>query len=421
MGLTVAELLNLEQMKSVRLVGGNSGITKEIKGVTIIEAPDIVKFLSGGELLLTGLYAFQSCTVDEFKDYMVELTKKQVSGIIYKPGRQIENMEQKVLWLKKFTEENEIPLMEIPFNLSFQVILVSVLNRLFHEDKIFATSELERKIQHDILYHLLHDSFLSVEEIKRSSDLLSLPLKDYYRCIVFEILGPEEELEAFCERTDYRNLLEHSMRQQGELRNFWESNRAVLVWKEQANIPQKDYRKKIQVFLDQIQREIQGHFPRLSIQCGAGKVIWGMEKLPETYRQACDALLFSEISEDALKMSDMPKGAKLTMFSDMGVFNLLAQIQDPKVLKEYIPESLVRLYEYKNPLQENLIATLKCYLDCNQNLSKTAKSLFIHYKTAAYRIEKIVAISGIDFTNANEVLAVRIGLVVCNMLEKKSS
>ena len=42
---------------------------------------------------------------------------------------------------------------------------------------------------------------------------------------------------------------------------------------------------------------------------------------------------------------------------------------------------------------------------------------YVHYKTAAYRIEKITKITGIDFDNANEVLAVRIGLVVYKMIE----
>lgn len=419
MGFTVEALLNLEQMSQAQLISGMVGITKDIKGVTIIEAPDIVKFLSGGELLLTGLYAFQSCTLEEFQAYMVELPKKQVSGIIYKQGRQIEDMEHKVLWLKQFTEENEIPLIEIPFDLSFQVILALVLGRLFHEDKIFVVSELERKIHRDILYHLLHDSIHSAEEIKKSAELLRLSLKAYYRCIVFEVQGPEPDMAEFLMQIEHRNLWNHLMRhQEAEYRNFWESGKMILVWNEKEQAAQKEYRQRIQSFLDQVQAEIRRQFPRLSIQAGAGKVVQGVGKLSETYRQACDALLFGEIMGDTRKEAAEDAGAKLTMFSDMGVFKLLAQIQDSEVLKEYIPESLVRLYEYKNPLQENLITTLKSYLDHNQNLSKTAKDLFIHYKTAAYRIEKIVAISGIDFDNVNEILAVRIGLVVHNMLEK---
>ena len=81
-----------------------------------------------------------------------------------------------------------------------------------------------------------------------------------------------------------------------------------------------------------------------------------------------------------------------------------------------MPEGLQKLYNYKKPQREDLIVTLKTYLDRNQNLSKTAQDLYVHYKTAAYRIEKIAKITGIDFDNANEVLAVRIGLVVYKMI-----
>ena len=105
------------------------------------------------------------------------------------------------------------------------------------------------------------------------------------------------------------------------------------------------------------------------------------------------------------------------LFSDLGIFKLLCQLDDPEQLLEYVPESLQKLYDYKKPQREDLITTLKTYLERNQNLSKTAQDLFMHYKTAAYRIEKIAKITGMDFDNANEMLAVRIGLVVYKMIE----
>ena len=82
-----------------------------------------------------------------------------------------------------------------------------------------------------------------------------------------------------------------------------------------------------------------------------------------------------------------------------------------------MPEGLQKLYNYKKPQRDDLIITLRAYLDRNLNLSKTAQDLYVHYKTAVYRIEKIEKITGIDFDNANEVLAVRIGLVVYKMIE----
>lgn len=89
MGFSVRELLLEDELNEVKLLGGEKGLDKEIKGVTIIEAPDIVKFIDGGEVLLTGLYAFRSCSIEEFQRYINELTRKSVSALILKKGRKV--------------------------------------------------------------------------------------------------------------------------------------------------------------------------------------------------------------------------------------------------------------------------------------------------------------------------------------------
>lgn len=96
--------------------------------------------------------------------------------------------------------------------------------------------------------------------------------------------------------------------------------------------------------------------------------------------------------------------------SDLGIFKLLCQIDDPNMLIEYIPQSLQKLYNYNKYQREDLLIILKTYLEINQDIKKIAEDLFIHYKTAAYRIEKN-NITGIDFENPSEVLALRIGFI----------
>ena len=82
----------------------------------------------------------------------------------------------------------------------------------------------------------------------------------------------------------------------------------------------------------------------------------------------------------------------------MGIFKLLCQLSDEKEMMEYVPESLRKNYIItKKQQRQDLILTLKTYLEHNQNLTKTAQDLYIHYKTAAYRIERISQITGIDF------------------------
>lgn len=87
-------------------------------------------------------------------------------------------------------------------------------------------------------------------------------------------------------------------------------------------------------------------------------------------------------------------------------------------LERYIPETLKKLYEYDDEHKGELIPTLQMFLSKNQSIKKTAGAMFVHYRTVSYRMEKIKEITGINFDNANEVLAVSNGLVIYKMLNK---
>ena len=65
-----------------------------------------------------------------------------------------------------------------------------------------------------------------------------------------------------------------------------------------------------------------------------------------------------------------------------------------------------------------MITTLQMYLRNNQSIKKTAGAMFVHYRTISYRLDKIKQISGINFDNANEVLAVSNGLIIYKMLKE---
>ena len=65
-----------------------------------------------------------------------------------------------------------------------------------------------------------------------------------------------------------------------------------------------------------------------------------------------------------------------------------------------------------------MMPTLQMFLSNNQSIRKTAGAMFVHYRTISYRMEKIKEITGINFDNANEVLAVSNGLVIYKMLNQ---
>lgn len=53
MGFRVRDMMKLDIFNEAKLLGGEAGLDNEVRGATIIEAPDIVRFINGGEVLLT--------------------------------------------------------------------------------------------------------------------------------------------------------------------------------------------------------------------------------------------------------------------------------------------------------------------------------------------------------------------------------
>ncbi len=534
----VGDFLRENKGKKIKVLSGERWLDNEIKGVTIIEAPDIARFVNGGEILLTGLYAFKDCSVESMKQSMYELGDKKISALILKKARDIENIEDKLDIIREYSIEFHVPILEVAFEVSFKDIMVQIMGNLFSEEvkqlkyfkmmhdnfeslllslsseengitkiigmlsnlignpvgvfqenfvclgttdeafarfsrresravefgivsnykyflqtvqindnaynqyviclnqilgsKVYlvvtqvneeldsmdciviesaivalqyelskqkAITELEKKYQNDIMHNILSGKIHTPEEIGKSATLLGIKVEEKYQAIV---LAAEyhEKSESEVWGIKGRNLLNESVQcffPTTDVLN--EVNRVIVILKGKVC----GDREKIKTAVAQIQNNMIEHGTNVLIRAGTGKVVQSLANLKNSYREANDAFLFMDIVGD--------QTVHIMNFSDMGALQLLCKVKSPEALLEYIPESLQKLYQYKKGQREDLIITLQTYLDKNQNLTKTAQELYIHYKTAAYRMEKIVKITGIDFDNSEEVLAIRIGMV----------
>ena len=105
--------------------------------------------------------------------------------------------------------------------------------------------------------------------------------------------------------------------------------------------------------------------------------------------------------------------------SKLGFFSyMMAKVEDKEELYAFVPESLQKLHQHDVEKNGELIDTLECFLNHNQSIKKTSQLMFVHYRTVSYRIQKIVEITGMDFSNATEMLVVRNGLLVLRVLEE---
>lgn len=558
MGFTVREMLKTEIFGNAKLLGGTDGLENEIMGATIIEAPDIVKFINGGEVLLTGFYAFQSCSAEEFRGYIDELSKKKVSALAVKRGRNVEYIEEKIRILLSYAKEHAVPVLEVPFEVSFREILKLIMERLFNEEvrrlKYFKTThdnftalslsfgstengiqrildvleklignpaalfnqnmdclapaekgmhklviseqaeeylprfysnyhylkqravlpgerkqyceqyivkfrvmynrkmylvitasknpfsdlddiaienaltalrqemfrqnsieELEEKFQNDIMNNVLSGKLHSRQEIEREIKLLGIPIDSNYRVLVLKLWNESTgEFEKLNEKLQYVSILRDAvMKEFSDVRARNDVDKVTLIQQIKTGQKQEEYRRELKATVERIQKRILRGSKGLTVRVGVGKEVEGVLSIADSFKEAVDSLEFIGILGEKSEEHISP----IMFFADMGIFKLLCKIDNADELSEYIPESLQKLLRYKKQQKNDLILTLNTYLDRNQNLTKTAQELFIHYKTAAYRMDRIVEITGIDFDNPNEILAVRIGLIVYKMAE----
>lgn len=558
MGLSVEEMLDIDVFCGAKLLGGAAGLGNEIKGATIIEAPDIVKFINGGEVLLTRFYAFQFCTSEEFDSYFRELAQKKVSAIVIKRGNDVDDIEEKVKCILEFAERYAVPVLEVAFELSFREILRPILERLFNEEvrrlKYFKTThdnftalsfargsgedslqkildvleklignpaalfnqnmdylagtegsaqemiisdnaqeyqpqfysnytylkqkaalagdgqrlcdqyvvkwrvmynrrvylvitasngcfgdmddiavenavtalkqemfrqhtveELEEKFQNDIITQILNGNIHSRKEMEREVKRLGIPVDANYRVLIFKLWNEGAgSFEKLNEQFKFDSILRDAVINEfGDVRVRNDVDQVIVIQQIYPEQKQEDYRKELKGTVEKIQGRICRKNKNLKVRAGVGKEVEGVFQLSDSFKEARDSLEFIGI----FKECGAEQSRHIAFFSDMGIFKLLCKADNREELYEYIPESLQKLLHYKKPQRQELILTLNTYLDRNQNLTKTAQELFIHYKTAAYRIDRIVKITGIDMGNASEVLAVRIGLIVHRMIE----
>lgn len=558
MGFTVRDMLKMEIFGDAVLLGGIEGLDNEVMGATIIEAPDIVRFINGGEILLTGFYAFQSCSVEEFRRYINDLTVKKVSAIAVKRKEKVEYIEEKLRILLEYAEEQVVPVFEVSYELSFREILKFVMERLFSEEvkrlKYFKTThdnftalslsfssagngiqkildvleklignpvalfnqnmdclgttedglhklviteqaeeyhpqfysnytylrqkvalsgenmreceqylvklkvmynrkmylavtasrnlfgdmddiavenavtalrqelfrqhsieELEEKFQNDSMNHILSGKIHSRQDVERDIKLLGIPMEADYRVLILKLWNEGAgEYEKLNKDFRYVSILRDAV--VGEFRSVRvrdDVDKVVVIQQMSPGQKQEEYRRELKGTVERIQKRIFMKNKSLRVRVGVGKEVAGVLNLAKSYKEAGDSLEFIGILGE--KTGDT--AVSVMYFSDMGIFKLLCKLGDVQELYEYIPESLQKLLDYKKQQRQDLLMTLNTYLDRNQNLTKTAQELFIHYKTAAYRIDRIAEITGIDFDNPSEILAVRIGLIVHKMIE----
>ena len=389
-------------------------------------ASDIIKFLSVMiENPVVLYYGNLNCMVSTNSDNSKLILSDEIQP--YKPNiiTKFQYMKQMkgscVQYVVKFAILNE---MEIYITiteenrelteLDYMAIENAIINLQYGFLSEFAQDEVKKKYQRDIVHNILN-GLLSSKEMTEAAAQLGMKESDTYRVVDFHTIKKNVQRKYTKEQLQEVGVIV------GELMYllpdaliYRNMDQIVMIQQVDSNQTELEYQKEMEEVEDVIQRSILYRKKDTDFQIGIGKSVEGYQRLKESYHEASRAIKYIDI----IRLVTGDKNKSVVHYSNLGFFQIFGEIDDVTELERYIPETLKKLYLYDDEHKGELITTLQMYLRNNQSIKKTAGAMFVHYRTISYRLEKIKQISGINFDNANEVLAVSNGLIIYKMLKE---
>ena len=127
MAVTVKKIMEIETFfEAVTLVAGQDGTDRVISYVTVSETPDFYEWVSGGEFVLTTLYAFKEHKERQIVNY-TELAKRGVAAFGMKVQRFIDTIPDELI---EIANTYHVPLFAIRREVKFREIIQAITAEL---------------------------------------------------------------------------------------------------------------------------------------------------------------------------------------------------------------------------------------------------------------------------------------------------
>lgn len=278
--------------------------------------------------------------------------------------------------------------------------------------KRFAVGEVELRFRNELMDELISGSF-DPQNIQERAGLIGWNLNKPYIVFLLEIDGLTQGLNSNKKTTDL--IREVSLLISSTLHDYepdyilGRKHNTFIILYPAPNTKQTD-QKTVEVIkkaATAIITQLKKMLKKVPLAAGIGTTALDVKDISRSYHEALDAITFGKVIQ---------KQETLMAYNDLGIFRILCKFTERESLKEYIPEPLLKILEHDHEKNSSLLKTLEVFLACNNNATKAAQNLFIHYKTILYRLERIQEISGINLENKEDRLQIELGLKILHLL-----
>lgn len=388
---SVKDILKIPKLRNSKVVAGHKGLDKNIRYVTVMEVPNIVKWLKGDDLLITSLYSIKD-DIEKQCNLIRELSKSSCSCVAIKVGEYVDKIPEE---LKRIADECELPLIEIPYDLIYIDIIMSVMNLIFEERD---SDSIVQKYIKDIIFDIYEDEKIMMEKGK----LLGIDVnRDWFLAITLSF-NEDEEIDE--NHVGSLKRVAKGISKYATNNNEFELNPYISTDKSVSIIFQSQSKDSIEKMLPYIEKEcliqVDKYLKNKKVFIGIGTIETNINGIKNSYFNSVKAIESGQIFKEE---------NKIFYYKDMEMFC---------ILNEVIGESRESLNNIvlKNVNDKELLNTLIKYYECNANLDETAAKLFVHKNTVKYRLQKIKEITGLDVKVHEDSFKLYLAVIANKML-----
>lgn len=281
--------------------------------------------------------------------------------------------------------------------------------------KALSVREVENRYKSEFLEDLISLEDKRVEKAIERSSLFNINKKDKFVSITLKIKNKEEsspskvdiasgEMQHYI--TKIHDLIERNIIKQfginGIVVSKTERIQILLSFKKDA---------KIDIIIEEINKKFQEmieRFYNLDFRIGIGRPYEGLENFINSYLDSVKAISTGKILNQN----------SITSFEHLGIFKILCQDHIEDELIKFYNTTLKPLVEYDEKKSTELVKTLESFFENNGNLKRMSDSLYTHYNTVLYRIQRINEITKMSLDNPNDRLNLEIALKIKQLLKK---
>ena len=408
MSLTVADVLALPGLASMRLRAGQRAQDNPVRWPYVAENATIAEWVMGGELVfVTGI----NHPRDEANLRLLvhQAHERATAGLVILTGAEyIQAIPDSVI---AEAERIGVPLLEQPYDLKMVVVTQAIGTALVQAQM------LGRSRQH-VLEQLLDGDYQSLDALLQRADSLRLPLQVPRQVALFKLQGSErlflEQTPEQAEQTLQTNRqrlqqhLEQVLAERGEaLPLVSQGEHWIALLPAAGHADEAHNRRSLMQLLEALN-------PRLAPQ----RLFLGLSVGGHGPAQFAQAL--GEARQALVAAQSFPERLGLCCFNELGVIELLGAIRDRSLLDRFVTDVLGALIGDDSRHEPVLMPTLEAWFQENGNLALAAQRLNVHRNTLSHRLQRIEALSGCSFTDPHDRLNISIALLIWRLSSPRS-